>query len=112
MSQLRPKVEETLRAVEREKGPFALFAALQRANGLGLWDVIVSAPWLSYEEPGSVSFFFSQLMEHTTVADRLMISRAVILDTSEPFVQEVVELARRVSSEVPIELGHTTMGGL
>jgi hypothetical protein len=32
--------------IAAKKGDFTLFALFRRANGLGRWDLVVSAPWL------------------------------------------------------------------
>ncbi len=37
---------KAMRQIASQKGDFALFALFRRANGLGRWDLVVSAPWL------------------------------------------------------------------
>jgi hypothetical protein len=37
---------KALRDIAAKKGDFTLFALLKRANGIGRWDLVVSAPWL------------------------------------------------------------------
>jgi len=37
---------KAMRDIAAKKGDFILFALLKRANGIGRWDLVVSAPWL------------------------------------------------------------------
>jgi hypothetical protein len=37
---------KAMRDIVATKGDFTLFALFKRANGLGDWDLVVSAPWL------------------------------------------------------------------
>lgn len=40
------RLRKAMRHISSKKGDFTLFALFKRENGLGKWDLIVSAPWL------------------------------------------------------------------
>ncbi|MBZ5617875.1 MAG: hypothetical protein LAQ69_03950 [Acidobacteriia bacterium] len=39
-------LRKAMRDIAAKKGDFTLFALFKRANGIGKWDIVVSAPWL------------------------------------------------------------------
>jgi hypothetical protein len=39
-------LRRAMHQIASQKGDFTLFALFRRANGLGRWDLVVSAPWL------------------------------------------------------------------
>jgi hypothetical protein len=38
---------KAMNLIASQKGDFTLYALFKRANGVGNWDLVVSAPWLA-----------------------------------------------------------------
>ena len=76
-------------AAAREKGPFDLFALFLRHDTLAVWEVVVSAPWLSADETGGLRYLTKKLQEKLTPEELLSIAGVVILDEHNPVVKSV-----------------------
>ena len=98
---------KAMRDIAAKKGDFTLFALFKRENGLGNWDLVVSAPWLD----GSVEAtrkLVNLVVKSIGRKHLLQLARVETLFGHDPAVKRVIkkfstdEGERRV--EGPIEL--------
>jgi hypothetical protein len=85
------------RAIAAEKGDFVLFALVQRAEGIGLWDLLISAPWLGTKEAETLDFFARKLKETLTNGEMMRLSRiaAIPAEPLGPIITVSAALAFR-----------------
>ncbi len=69
------------------QGDFTLFAILLRADALGAWDLVVSAPWLEREKLESTSELVDLLAESIGKKSLQQFARVVILAADNPTVE-------------------------
>jgi hypothetical protein len=118
---IRNSLVEKIRSVVIELSElhdyFALFAVIQREDdSSGLWDIVVSATWIT-DERSFIKEFLTALHPTLTKKELLSISRVVVLDPSEPFVQELADAIRGHNSESDeknssLELMDATVNGI
>ena len=87
------KVAEKLRDIEvelsAEKGPFTLFALIEREDALGKWDVVVSANWIATNGKSVIQAIASKIKAKFRKEEQIMLSRILILAPSDSFVQNL-----------------------
>ena len=97
--QILPSIQQD---IAHDKGKFTLFAMLQRDNGLDLWDIVVSAPWIGESTSPTLHLVFEALKGRLGAEDMLTISRVVALRSNELFVREMLAyLLTRPRTESP-----------
>jgi hypothetical protein len=83
----------SLKNVENEltqtKGEFALFAAFSAADSPDDWDLVVSAPWAPRHRTETLRLFVDALDRQLSPADRLTITRVVVVEPSDRDVQQI-----------------------
>lgn len=89
MSQVAEKLRQIEVEISAEKGNFTLFALLERDDSLGKWDVIVSADWIDNQEKELIKLIASKISKILTREEQLMLSRIVILQSTDPFVRNL-----------------------
>jgi hypothetical protein len=77
------------RIIAQEKGDFKLFALFEREDVQGIWDVVLAADWLPGEEMKSLKYVFGKIRAVLDKKEFLKISKVVLLDVNEPFLQEL-----------------------
>lgn len=82
------------REISQEKGPFTLFGLFQREDSVNYWDLVVSAQWIGTDERPALDYIVAKLNKYLSEADLLKLSRIVILDPSEPFVQTITSIVQ------------------
>ena len=86
-------VVEKLRQIEievsQQKGSFNLFAIVEREDSLGSWDIIVSADWIGNNQKQLVDMIASKIARQMDNNEKLMLSRILILPSSDKFVQSL-----------------------
>lgn len=87
------KTAEKLRKIEVElaakKGPFTLFALIERDDSWGNWDVVVAADWVANNVKSTVETIASEIKKKLSREEQLMISRILVLDPSDNLVQNL-----------------------
>lgn len=82
------ELAEKLRAVEqqiaKEKGPFLLFALFLREDAPGLWDLLVSAPWIEASKGDALRYIVPRLQAVATPEELAKLSRVAIIEKSQP----------------------------
>ena len=74
-----------------KKGEFTVFALLMRADALGSWDLVVSAPWLPTGKLRATRQFVRVLAQSIGEESLQQFSRAVVLDGNDPRVKFILE---------------------
>src|SRR5262245_32197271 len=97
-------------SLSRTHGDFELFGVVLRESLLDLWDLVVSALWLSPDKIESYRLVTDALKAALTRDEFLQFSRVVILEKDNPFLESVLGL---VSCEHGREeLRDTTVEGI
>ncbi|HLB52814.1 MAG TPA: hypothetical protein VJK48_03805 [Chlamydiales bacterium] len=94
MKEILETLKEIIYSLEKGKSPFLLCALFLREEGLGRWDLILSATWLKADELDSYSLINSKLKDCLNDLQRNKISHVVILDSSDRTVQFLLERER------------------
>src|SRR6266498_3961610 len=90
MNQLAEKVLAVERDIAQEKGPFNLYALLEREDLSDRWDLVVSAPWAK-EDRVTLQYLANSLKRHLTPSDMTLLSRVVVLNADEDPVRSITE---------------------
>src|SRR6266849_3860799 len=80
------------REIAAEKGDFALFAVLEREDNPGRWDVVLAAPWFGDDTGPSLDYLIQKIDARLSPEERRSLSRVVLLDPWDAFVQTVNRL--------------------
>lgn len=81
-----------------KKGDFTLFATFMRSNGLGLWDLVVAAPWLNKERYKAMREVAGLLREAVGKSAISGFAKVVPVDADDPSVQFIL-------TNLPVEDG-------
>jgi hypothetical protein len=100
------------RAIASEKGDFVLFALVQREEGIGLWDLLISAPWLGPKEAETLDFFARKLKEALTTDEMMRLSRIVLFPPDDPRVQQILQLVRPSVNHGHVELSSWALSSM
>lgn len=100
---MKPFVEklkklETRLSKAKGKGEFRLFALFLRANSPGLWDLLVSAPWIDKDKEAALRFLAREIRKIASPEEILKLSRIVI-------IEETNEALGAITSAVSLEHG-------
>lgn len=92
---MRPQhLTDKLSLLEREvaasQGEFTLFALFQREES-DYWDVVVAAPWLESDKGEAYRFMAEQLQSHLNLQEILTVSRIVLIDETNLYLEAVIE---------------------
>jgi hypothetical protein len=79
-------------SLSRTHGAFELFGVVLRENPLGLWDLVVAAPWLDPGKIESYKLMTDALQAALTRDEFLQFSRVVILEKGNPFLESVLAM--------------------
>jgi hypothetical protein len=77
------------RELEQSIGPITLFGLFRRKTGIGLWDLVVCAPWLPADDPESLRTLFQELKGYLGPDDLVQLSRGVLLDADDEFMRSL-----------------------
>jgi hypothetical protein len=88
--QLMDKLTLLEREIAAKRGEFTLFALFQREES-DYWDVVVAAPWLESDKGEAYRFMAEQLQSHLNLQEILTVSRIVLIDEDNPYLEAVVQ---------------------
>jgi len=77
------------RALARGKGAFALFAAFLREDGLGKWDLVISAPWVERDWEAALRLISTRVQAALKPEQLLSISRIARVEPASPEVAAI-----------------------
>lgn len=89
MKKLQQKIEQVRQTLVGNKENFSLFALVKLKADLKRWDVVVCADWLPKRKKEAIRIVFDELKRDLTSDEFTLISRVVVLDEREPFVEQV-----------------------
>jgi hypothetical protein len=89
MNSLAQKMMTVEQALATEHGEFTLFALFLRENSPGLWDVIVSAPWIDENREEGLSKVVAKVNSCLQKEEVLMLSHIVIVEHDHPDLAEL-----------------------
>ena len=85
-------VEKLIRAereLAQDKGPFVLFAFFLREDAPDLWDLIMSAPWVSEDKSSSLKYIAGKVQGVLSAGELLKLSRIVIIEQDNPALETI-----------------------
>ncbi|NLJ29091.1 MAG: hypothetical protein GX433_13945 [Deltaproteobacteria bacterium] len=85
-------VEKLIRAereMSEDKGAFLLFAFSLREDAPDLWDLIVSAPWITQDKSGSLNYIAKKVQGVLSAEELLKLSRIVIIEQDYPALEAI-----------------------
>ncbi|MBT9099505.1 hypothetical protein KFZ76_17560 [Methylovulum psychrotolerans] len=89
MNSLAQKMTTVEQELATEHGNFTLFALFLRENSPGLWDVIVSAPWIDEDREAGLNEVVAKVNSRLEKEELLMLSRIVIVEHNHPELEEL-----------------------
>ena len=103
------KLQKLMKQVEARKGRFTLFGVFMRENSPGLWDLVVSAPWLESGKLKALGEFVEEMSEVLGQDEVMSFSRVVTLNHDDRALHDVLNEVG--SPKKPLELqGHDLFG--
>jgi hypothetical protein len=88
----RTALYEFMKKLETKKGPFTLFGLFLREESPGLWDLVVSAPWLEGSSKLAVlRELAKELADEFGEKELMSFSRIITLDRDEPLLQVILD---------------------
>lgn len=98
MSEIVAALEEIERELSNQRGPFTLFALLERQDIPARWDLVISAPWVEEDNEQAMRLLAAEMNTRLPASEIGRVSRIVLLDPNEPSV-------RALTAEHPVEHG-------
>ena len=89
MNSLAQKMMTVEQELAAEHGEFTLFALFLRENSPGLWDVIVSAPWIDENREDGLNTVVAKVNVCLQKEEVLMLSHIVIVEHDHPDLAEL-----------------------
>jgi len=102
------KIATIARIIAAEKGDLILFALIKRAEGIGLWDVVLSASWFDTDEKETLDYIMQKLTENLTSEEMMLISQIRPFPPTDPRIQEILQLVQQRVGQ-PIKHGHVEL---
>jgi hypothetical protein len=104
------KLQKLMKQVEARKGRFTLFGVFMRENSPGLWDLVVSAPWLESGRLKAFGEFVEEMAEVLGQDEVMSFSRVVTLNHDDRVLHDVLNEVG--SSKKPLEMQGRDLFGL
>ena len=96
------------KAIAAEKGDLVLFAVVQRADGTGLWDLLLSASWFGTNEKEMLDFLVSKIKNTLTPQEMVLLSRIILWPPADPRVQQILQLVQQFVNQ-SVNHGHVEL---
>ncbi len=100
-------IEQTL---VQEKGPFKLFALLERATAFDDWDVIMASKGLPDNDMSVLQEVIDKIHAVLTREEKMKMNAVILLDVNDHFVKEVQKFL--VEHQNPTEFSNAEINGL
>jgi hypothetical protein len=85
------KLHRVLKSIEAKHGPFVLAGLFMREDSPGLWDLVVSAPWLQRWDLVALRRFVRLLSEALGQQEILSLSRIVTFNRNDPALKRILQ---------------------
>jgi hypothetical protein len=89
MNSLTQKMTIVEQELAVEQGKFTLFALFLRENSPGLWDVLVSAPWIDKDRQAGLNIVVAKINACLEKSEVLKLSHIVIVEHDHPELREL-----------------------
>lgn len=96
----RAKLHRVLQSIEAKDGHFILAALFMREDSAGLWDLVVSAPWLRRGRLAALKRFAKRLTAALSQDEILSLSRIVRLNREDPALKKILKELGSVTEPV------------
>lgn len=103
MQQLAQKFHQMEIDISEEKGKFRLFGLFLREDSKDKWDLIVSAKWIDEDKEVALQYLANQLKFTLDKDELLYISRIVIMEKDNPYLQTLKPAFRIEHSTAQLE---------
>jgi len=100
-------IEQTL---TQEKGPFKLFALLERATAFDDWDIIMASKGLPDNDMSVLKEVIEKIHAVLTREEKMKMNAVILLDVNDPFVKEVQKFLAEYHN--PTEFSNAEINGL
>ncbi len=104
------KLRKAMREIAAAKGDFTFFGIFLRADALGSWDLVVSAPWLEERRLKPLGEFTELLTKSIGRQSLRQFARIVTLNHRDPSLKAVVSAYSVDDGEVRVQ--HSKLFGL
>jgi predicted sugar kinase len=104
------KLDQVLDSLETEHGPFVLAGLFMREDSPGLWDLVVSAPWLQRGKLGALEKFVKRLSNSLGQEEVFRLSRIVTLNRTDPALKRILHEVGNITR--PVEKAGQNLFGL
>jgi len=111
MNSLAQKMITVEQELAAEHGEFTLFALFLRDNSPGLWDVIVSAPWIDENREQGLSKVVAKVNACLQKEEVLRLSHIVIVEHDHPDLAELKNRFNFATSLTVIEAKNDNLLG-
>lgn len=81
---------KAMHRIASRKGDFTLFALFRRANGLGRWDLVVSAPWLEKGKSKAFGELVDLLAKSIDKGSFLQLARVEPIPGNNPTLKSIL----------------------
>jgi len=109
MNALTGKFSKVIKKIEADRGPFLLFALLQREDTSDYWDVVVSAAWIDRAGLNGLRYITDEITKVLENSEILELSRIVPMQVNDGAVRALASWAARQS--LPIEVSSFEFSG-
>jgi hypothetical protein len=96
MKEIAEKLAQLEQEIAEGKGSFLLFALFLREDAPDLWDLLVSAPWITRNKERSIKYLADRAKEALKPDELLKLSRIVVIEQDNPALEA---LQRAISIE-------------
>lgn len=103
------KLQKLMKQVEARKGPFTLFGVFMREDSPGLWDLVVSAPWLEAGRLKALGEFTEEMSKALGQDDVMSFSRIVTLNHDDILLHEILSEVGSIRKPLSKQ-GHSLFG--
>lgn len=87
MKKIAEKLKKVEQDISEEKGSLYLFALFLREDAPDLWDLIVSAPWITKNKQESLKYIAEKTKKSLKPDELLKLSRIVIIEEDNPALE-------------------------
>jgi hypothetical protein len=110
MNEFVKKFSLIKQALVQEKGPFKLFALLERAIVFDTWDVIMASKGLPDHDMSVLKYVVEKIQGVLTTDEMIKIGAVILLDVNDHFVKEVQKFLAEHHN--PTEFSNAEINGL
>jgi len=103
------KLQKLMKHVEARRGRFTFFAVFMREESPGLWDLVVSAPWLEAGRLKALGEFVEEMSEALGQDEVMSFSRIVTLNRNDQALHDILNEVEPPKKPIDMQ-GHDLFG--